>query len=222
MLNKVCEFCKKEFKPDKAKRRFCSVACFGKYQEIHSPFHKKGQHPKTEFKKGCKFEFKKGHIAWNKGLPKKQQPMFGKKLSKETKQKISQSKKEKGISEETLEKMKGNKYALGYKHTEEDKIKIAESSRKRVGEKGSNWQGGKSFEPYSTDWTEDLKESIRKRDNYICQECGIHQDELNKKLDCHHIDYDKDNLDSKNLITLCRSCHMKTNGNRDYWTNYFK
>lgn len=90
------------------------------------------------------------------------------------------------------------------------------------GENHYNWQGGKSFEPYSLDWIETLKRSIRERDYYVCQECGIHQDELNRKLDIHHIDYNKKNCDPENLITLCRSCHMKTNYNREYWINYFK
>lgn len=26
---------------------------------------------------------------------------------------------------------------------------------------------------------------------------------------------------SVNLITLCHSCHMKTNSNREYWLKYF-
>jgi len=91
-------------------------------------------------------------------------------------------------------------------------------------EKNYNWKGGKSFEPYPLDWTETLRRVIRTRDNHICQLCGIHQEELKgyfKKLDIHHIDYDKDNLDPKNLISLCRSCHQKTNYNREYWTNFF-
>ena len=91
-------------------------------------------------------------------------------------------------------------------------------------DKNPNWKDGISFEPYTTDWTEDLKESIRKRDDYVCQICGIHQDELkgfNRKLDVHHIDYNKKNLNPKNLISLCRSCHMKTNHNREYWIKYF-
>lgn len=74
---------------------------------------------------------------------------------------------------------------------------------------------------YPTKWTKDLTDSIRKRDNYMCQECGIHQDECDRRLDCHHIDYDKNNLDPKNLISLCRGCHTKTNHSRDYWENYF-
>ena len=42
------------------------------------------------------------------------------------------------------------------------------------------------------------------------------------KLKRNHIDYDKRNNDPKNLITLCHSCHSKTNYNRNYWINYFK
>ncbi len=129
-------------------------------------------------------------------------------------------------------------YRIGWKHTEETKRKIilgnlgkkrTKKTRRKIsknllgktGKLARNWQGGLSLEPYPTDWTDTLKESIRERDNYICQECGIHQDELNYKLHCHHIDYDKNNLDPNNLISLCRNCHCKTNFNREYWTDYF-
>ncbi len=94
-----------------------------------------------------------------------------------------------------------------------------------LGEKNYNWKGGISNSGYSDDWGNILREEIRKRDNFICQECGIHQDELdgwNKKLDVHHIDYNKHNCNKDNLITLCRSCHLKTNSNREYWIKYFK
>jgi hypothetical protein len=30
------------------------------------------------------------------------------------------------------------------------------------------------------------------------------------------------NCKDNNLITLCNSCHSKTNFNRDYWYSYFK
>ena len=117
---------------------------------------------------------------------------------------------------EYIEKIK--KAHFGQKAWNKDK-KMPEMS----GKNHPNWQGGKSFEEYGIEWTDDLKESIRKRDNYICQMegCGIHQDELDEKLHIHHIDYDKKNLNPKNLITLCRNCHIKTNFNRNYWKNYF-
>lgn len=77
---------------------------------------------------------------------------------------------------------------------------------------------------YPIDWTDNIRKAIRMRDEYICQICGIHQDELEsrfRKLDIHHIDYDKDNLNPDNLVALCRNCHIKTNFNRKYWINYF-
>ena len=42
------------------------------------------------------------------------------------------------------------------------------------------------------------------------------------KLKRNHINYDKQNCNPKNLITLCHSCNSKVNKNRKYWTNYFK
>ena len=83
------------------------------------------------------------------------------------------------------------------------------------------WQGGKSFEPYPISWTKILKESIRVRDNHQCHICGISEKNYYRKLDVHHIDYDKQNLNSENLITLCQSCHTQTNANREIYIEFF-
>ncbi len=79
-----------------------------------------------------------------------------------------------------------------------------------------NWQNGKSYEPYSVDWTKTLKRAIKERDRYTCQICNSEGKVV------HHIDYDKKNCNSNNLITLCLSCHIKTNYNRENWIKYFK
>jgi len=89
------------------------------------------------------------------------------------------------------------------------------------GEKHPNWQGGKSFELYSLEWTNQLREQIRKRDKHICQLCGKKQKNDKRILDIHHIDYIKQNCTEKNLIALCRKCNIKVNTNRDYWYAYF-
>jgi hypothetical protein len=89
------------------------------------------------------------------------------------------------------------------------------------GEKNPCWLGGISFEPYPLGWNKTFREQIRYRDGYKCQLCGKSEIECNRKLAVHHIDYDKDNLNPKNLISLCISCHMKTNTNREYWKEYF-
>lgn len=94
--------------------------------------------------------------------------------------------------------------------------RIAMGIRHR-GEGHPSWKGGCSFKPYSTDWTETLKRSIRERDRYTCQVCG-----KEPSIQVHHVDYDKKNCNPINLITLCKKCHSKTNWNRDKWINYFK
>lgn len=85
---------------------------------------------------------------------------------------------------------------------------------------------GKGFEPYSEDFSNYLKKQIRKRDNYSCQICKMSQKEHliihNEKLPIHHIDYNKQNCNKNNLISLCFKCHMNTNSNRKYWTKYLK
>jgi hypothetical protein len=85
-----------------------------------------------------------------------------------------------------------------------------------------NWQGGKSFEEYGAEFDSALKEQVRQRDGYKCQICGCSQVENGRQLDCHHIDYNKRNNILKNLISLCKKCHIKTNFNRKYWLIYFK
>ena len=85
-----------------------------------------------------------------------------------------------------------------------------------------NWKGGKSFEPYPLGWNKTHKEQIRFRDGYKCQICGCSEVENIRKLSVHHIDYDKNNIELNNLISICIKCHSKTNFNREYWLKYFK
>jgi len=85
---------------------------------------------------------------------------------------------------------------------------------------------GTSCRPYPTTFNNKLRRKIRRRDNYKCQSCGMTEKEhltvYGKRLDVHHIDYDKDNSKENNLISLCRRCHSKTNSNREQWENIFK
>ncbi len=87
------------------------------------------------------------------------------------------------------------------------------------GEASRTWRGGLSFEPYTRDWSEALRESIRKRDGRRCRVCGIL--EKGKHHEVHHIDYDKENLAPNNLVALCRSCHSRTNYHRSQWQRFF-
>lgn len=86
-------------------------------------------------------------------------------------------------------------------------------------DKHGRWKGGKSYEPYGLGFDPRLKHQIKKRDGYKCQLCGLNKP--NDVLHIHHIDYDKENHEPSNLITLCNSCHSKTNTNRESWWFYF-
>lgn len=90
------------------------------------------------------------------------------------------------------------KQLKGQTRTKEQKEKFGNR-----GEKNPNWQGGKSYEPYSIDWTETLKRAIRERDNYICQFCNQYGNIV------HHKDKNKLNCNPENLIIVCIKCHNK-------------
>ena len=188
------------------------------------------------FKKGNKFGFKKGNIPWNKNTRGLMPTPWSKNL--------------KGIHLSlSTEFKKGqlpyNKYLPSYMQSNWDggpiskkclvcdvEYFIAKSKVKSKfcsvkcrskfvsGKNSHSWIDGRSFEPYDEKFNKKLKEKIRKRNNYICQSCGILEN--GRKLTIHHIDYNKKNNKSNNLIALCVGCNSKVNFDRDDWTKYFQ
>jgi hypothetical protein len=96
-----------------------------------------------------------------------------------------------------------------------------------VGKNHGSWLGGISKLPYPFEFDNNLKESIRKRDNYTCQnpECNMTEEEsifvLGRVLDVHHIDYNKKNCNESNLISTCLSCNTRANFRREYWKRIY-
>lgn len=161
--------------------------------------------------------------------------------SKERREKQSARLRGRKLSTLTIAKMslarRGNKNTLGYHHTPFTRAKMSEAHKRRwnlspeakrtmslrqLGTKNPNWQDGKSFEPYNSEFNGELKELIRLRDSYTCQLCGAPECEFYKKLFIHHIDYDKSNCLPTNLVSLCRACNSKVNFHRKQWTEYFR
>jgi 5-methylcytosine-specific restriction endonuclease McrA len=65
---------------------------------------------------------------------------------------------------------------------------------------------------------------IKERDGG-CLLCNITFEDLRllkRRIHIHHINYDKKCNIPQNLISLCTSCHMKTNFNRQHWTKFFQ
>jgi hypothetical protein len=79
---------------------------------------------------------------------------------------------------------------------------------------------------YPSIFNNKLKEQIRNRDRYTCQNCGMTKRQqwlwLKWQLPVHHIDYNKENCGVQNLITLCNRCNIKANSNRSYWKLFYK
>lgn len=100
-----------------------------------------------------------------------------------------------------------------------EKMRCAAKARS-WGKGNSHWLGGISFEPYSSDFNDKLKEQIRGRDKYQCRLCGGSENGHSHHI--HHINYDKKNCSSDNLITLCVPCHGRTSYHRNQWQIIFK
>lgn len=106
-----------------------------------------------------------------------------------------------------------------------NKIELWQNSEYRKsnsGENSPNYIDGRSFEPYPPGFNGQLKRHIRERDGDVCARCGKTKKQNGRKLPVHHIDYNKDNLNPRNLITLCTSCNGVVNKDRNEWTTFFR
>ncbi|MEA3341751.1 MAG: NUMOD3 domain-containing DNA-binding protein, partial [Chloroflexota bacterium] len=186
----------------------------------------------------------------------KDNPMYGRSVSKKTRKKISEALRGKYVSKSTRKKLsninkgktatteaknKMRKARLGTKLSEKTKRKIGNASRKfmgsvkqrekmskrmvgknnpmfgRTGSKSPGWKGGISCEPYCQAWSDkEYKESIKQRDEYRCQNPYCYN--TTKRLNIHHIDYNKKNCGPDNLITLCVGCNARANKDRECHT----
>lgn len=105
------------------------------------------------------------------------------------------------------------------------KKKMIESLKgKHCGPGNPNWRGGVSFGQYCPKFNSAIKEEVRNKFGRRCFICGKDESINKRKLDVHHVDYDKyQGCDGKKwmLVPLCRSCHSKTSGgNREQWNTY--
>jgi len=146
-------------------------------------------------------------VAWNKCIPgnhgngfkEGHQIRVGMKHTKETKLRISKTKK--GCEP-------WNKGTEGLQALENH----------------PSWKGGISFEPYGLDFNRKFKRKIRERDG-CCMMCGVGFEYLkliSRNVCVHHIDYIKINNFPQNCLCLCIPCHTTTNYNRPHWTKFFQ
>lgn len=107
---------------------------------------------------------------------------------------------------------KGKKLSLEHRQ----KLSIAKIG-KYVGEKHPCWKGDNSYKAvrkrdYKTHRYKEFRKGVFKRDNYTCLMCG----QRGGYKEVHHIksykDYPKLRYEPANGITICKKCHVKTDG----------
>lgn len=146
----------------------------------------------------CSKTFSKGrqNLTWWKSAKFCSQSCYQQRIvQKSTKQKMSKT-------------AIGNKNGLGYKHTEDAKLRISAAlSLRRIYPIGSRKPNPRANRMYR-DW----RLTILLRDAFTCQMCGIRGEKA--RLEVDHIKpfalYPELRFDSLNVRTLCRECHKLT------------
>lgn len=156
----------------------------------------------TSFKKGHRMNVGKYWKVSKEGRKRMSEGQKGKKLSKMHKEKI-------GL------KSKGNKYALGNKHTEKTKQKL---SLLNSGKNHPQWKGG--ITPYAMQLRNSKmykiwRSKVFERDNWTCQTCqkrGVYLEAHHKIPFCQLLKTEFEYLifDIENGVTLCEDCHNLT------------
>jgi hypothetical protein len=93
-----------------------------------------------------------------------------------------------------------------------------------VGERSPSWRGGLSFEPYCPKFNKDFKERVRVFFGRKCVECGTTEEENGRKLDVHHVNYDKKTCCNDKpplFVATCRHHNIKANHDREYWEKHY-
>ncbi len=156
----------------------------------------------------------------SKSLKGRKKPLF----SAEHKEKIRLARKNQKMSElnklKLSERMKGNKYKVGSKMSDENKEKarlrrnnLGKPNKHWVGDKNPNWKGG--ITPINLQIRHSLemkiwRRAVFERDNYTCIWClqrGVYLEADHIKPFC---DYPELRFSIDNGRTLCRDCHRKT------------
>lgn len=186
----------------------------------------------------------KGQIPWNKGLTKEiddrvrkqSDSLNGFKHNDKTRKQMSISHTGLLQPEKVRQKISKSQFGVnnsfyGRVHSDYNKQKWSEEKTGdgnpmfgKNGKNSPNWKGGVSFDPYCYKFNNNFKERVREYFNRHCFICNKREEDLGYKLDIHHVNYDKMTCcnDIKPLfVPLCRSCHMKTNGDREYWEEFF-
>ena len=179
-------------------------------------------------KKNCNCKFCKGKSGFQKGVDHKgkNNSMYG----------VNRKGKCPWVAERNKKQIGELNPFFNKHHTKETKIKISENEERKKkiskklkgrknywqeGEKHHNFNNWSSLKEYDFKFNDNFKKMIRKRDNFKCVCCDRTEKNNRRKLSIHHIDYNKQNSNPNNCVSLCVQCHTETNYNKNVWKNFF-
>lgn len=188
-LIKICPICQKPFevKPYQNRRKYCSYACVDEmkrqqYKGRHYHFHKLDDEKEREI---CE-------LYKDKEMPANTiAPIFNVSIATIIRV-IRKHKIERTVKEAAALRIKQNP----------DLAKLAAQKKigRFLGEKSPLYKNGCGR------WTRNVME----RDNYTCQDCGLHDPEI---VEAHHIKPRKEfpelAYDIDNGVTVCPNCHKR-------------
>lgn len=205
----------------------------------------KGVYERTEWHKSRIRGFKKGHVPWNKNrvMPQSERdnisrklkgrfsgekhPMWGKKHSGEVLEKIREGRKRRvsrPISYVKMAETRRRLYGDWYPDREKTREKMSKARRgKLFGREHPCFKDGRNM-IYGQGFSLFVKEQIRLSFGNICVLCLKKNGSDAKQLACHHVNGDKDDHSSENLITLCMKCHKLVHSDEQFWngTDYLQ
>lgn len=159
----------------------------------------------------------------------------GRVITPEWREKLRQARLGKKASPETRKKMSDthsgeNNPFYGRQHSKETCDAISEFRVKNgiaAGKNNPMYIDGSSFEPYCEKFNPEFKRRVRAFFENTCQMCGHVHVDGESNMTVHHVNFRKDSCCAKDVVplfvTVCtgdrgkRSCHAKTNHDRDYW-----
>ena len=208
---KTCPICKEQFATKKRKQRFCSLQCAGRDKSkpkiiLVCKYCNKNFYEFPAYATSRKFCSKSCYTASMTGS--KNRNWTGRKLRR-----ICPICKKKFLVRRIDAKYKRGKFCS---------TKCMGEGRK--GENHPSWKGGISFEPYCIKFNNEFKERVRNFFGRQCIECQKTEEENKRKLDVHHVNYDKMvccNEIKPLFVALCRSHNVMANNNRNYWQEHF-
>lgn len=199
----ICQNCGKLFHRTGTRHKFCSYACYKAYRHDHP----RACSPETRVKIAIAQTGKPGLNGPNNPMYKTGYSVMATKMCPHCGKSFRGPAYHTYCSRECVYATQGKRLRRFYEETPEGLALVARYKEEMRSCGHPEWA-----QDYAPGFTKSLKRRILRRDGQKCRLCGSAR--ITKGwLVVHHIDGFKSNHDPSNLITLCKSCHLRIHRN---------